>query len=277
MRAGSVLLHNELGVQQANVGDVITLGSNAMFGYEPEGFVTVTTICLDLDYVIDQVFWQHAAKFTDRLEARTFYELEYVKPAQLLRIGEHRTEMLAPWLDNLVALSLDGLSSDRFHRAQSLLSAILDVVFTFHNMETEPVGAVRPARREALHVSGLLASDLSRRWLASDLSRRWLASDLSRRWLASELAEAVYLSESQLRRVFSEAFGKPPLAYLTTLRTLRMAQLLRDTAMPIAEISFTVGWSDPDFAARQFRRYVGRSPSEYRRFEQSRNSQPYPE
>ena len=49
MRAGSVLLHNELGVQQANVGDVITLGSNAMFGYEPEGFVTVTTICLDLD------------------------------------------------------------------------------------------------------------------------------------------------------------------------------------------------------------------------------------
>lgn len=54
MRAGSVLLHNELGVQQANVGDVITLGSNAMFGYEPEGFVTVTTICLDLDYVIDQ-------------------------------------------------------------------------------------------------------------------------------------------------------------------------------------------------------------------------------
>lgn len=100
------------------------------------------------------------------------------------RIGEHRTEMLAPWLDNLVALSLDGLSSDRFHRAQSLLSAILDVVFTYHNMETEPVGAVRPARREALHVSGLLASDLSRRWLAS------------------ELAEAVYLSESQLRRVF---------------------------------------------------------------------------
>lgn len=68
VRAGSVLLHNELGVQQANVGDVITLGSNAMFGYEPEGFVTVTTICLDLDYVIDQVFWQHAAKFTDRLE-----------------------------------------------------------------------------------------------------------------------------------------------------------------------------------------------------------------
>ena len=259
VRAGSVLLHNELGVQQANVGDVITLGSNAMFGYEPEGFVTVTTICLDLDYVIDQVFWQHAAKFTDRLEARTFYELEYVKPAQLLRIGEHRTEMLAPWLDNLVALSLDGLSSDRFHRAQSLLSAILDVVFTYHNMKTDPVGAVRPARREALHVSGLLASDLSRRWLAS------------------ELAEAVYLSESQLRRVFSEAFGKPPLAYLTTLRTLRMAQLLRDTAMPIAEISFTVGWSDPDFAARQFRRYVGRSPSEYRRFEQSRNSQPYPE
>lgn len=71
MRAGSVLLHNELGVQQANVGDVITLGSNAMFGYEPEGFVTVTTICLDLDYVIDQVFWQHAAKFTDRLGVRS--------------------------------------------------------------------------------------------------------------------------------------------------------------------------------------------------------------
>lgn len=274
VRAGSAILRSKFGVQHARIGDVIALGSNTLFGYEPEGFVTVTTLYLDRDYLIDQVFWQHATKFSDRLEASEFFDLEYTEPAQFLRLGEDRAGLLMPWLDDLVALSVDGLSADRFYRAQSLLSAILDVVVphlnttgraapsAHRNVSTTSTfrhHAFRSSRPEAIYISELLTADLSRRWSAS------------------ELAEAVHLSTSQLRRVFTEAFGKPPLAYLTKLRSARMAELLRETETSVSEIAAEVGWSDPDFASRQFRRNTGVSPSEYRRSTRNGNSSPDPE
>ncbi|WP_407643708.1 helix-turn-helix domain-containing protein [Cumulibacter manganitolerans] len=48
------------------------------------------------------------------------------------------------------------------------------------------------------------------------------------------------------------------------MRTERMAGLLRTTDKPIAAIAQEVGWGDSDFAARQFHRSVGVTPSKYR-------------
>ena len=49
-----------------------------------------------------------------------------------------------------------------------------------------------------------------------------------------------------------------------------MAGLLRTTDAPIAVITREVGWRDPDFAARQFRRSVGMTPRRYRAMSQRR-------
>ncbi len=92
-----------------------------------------------------------------------------------------------------------------------------------------------------------------------------------------ELADAVHLYSSQLRRVFTDAFGKSPIAYLTMLRAERMANLSKATESPISVIAASVGWGDPDFAAQQFRRSIGITPSEYRRISQQRLSPSYPE
>lgn len=64
--------------------------------------------------------------------------------------------------------------------------------------------------------------------------------------------------------MFVDAYGKSPIAYLTMLRTEKMADLLGNSDTPIAVIARNVGWSDADFAARQFRRSVGMTPSNYR-------------
>lgn len=244
------------------MGDVIVLAANTLCGAEPEGWVTTTTLYLDRDYVIDLVFWQHAAQLTDRLDAKLFLDTRYAEPAQVLRLGEDRAGSLMPWLDELAALTADGLAPERFYRAQASLSAILDVVvprlaITGQRISTTQRSTVapstprhrsfRPLRAEARQIADLLSGELSRRWAVS------------------ELADKVHLSPSQLRRVFVEAFGKSPMAYLTMLRAERMAHLLRDTASPISVIAAEVGWDDPDFAARQFRRSLGISPSEYRR------------
>ena len=70
------------------LGDVLILGGNTLCGGEPKGHITVTTVYLDPDYVIDQVFWQYAAVLSDRLHAQQFAETIYSEPAQVVRLGE---------------------------------------------------------------------------------------------------------------------------------------------------------------------------------------------
>ncbi|MBX3195136.1 MAG: helix-turn-helix transcriptional regulator [Microbacteriaceae bacterium] len=257
VRAGGALLFSEFGIRHVNVGDVVVLAANTLCSAEPEDWVTTTTLYLHGDYLVDQVFWQFAAQFVDRFDAHRFLESYYVEPARVIRIGEDRLSLLMPWLDELAALSLDGFPPQQFYRAQSLLFAVLDVIFpcltgtgprspaTKRSTVPWPRGFV-PLRAEARHLANLLSGDLARRWSLS------------------ELANAVHLSPSQLRRVFVNAYGRSPIAYLTMLRAKRMADLLRTTDTPIAIIAATVGWGDPDFAARQFRRSIGVTRSQYR-------------
>lgn len=56
IRGGSARLFSEFGSHHVNIGDVIVLAANTLCGAEPEGWVTTTTLYLDRDYVIDQVF-----------------------------------------------------------------------------------------------------------------------------------------------------------------------------------------------------------------------------
>lgn len=136
VRQGSAILLSEFGERHIKVGDVLVLGTQTLCGTEPEGAITVTALYLDRDYVIDQIFWQHISLLTDRLDAQDFAQELYSEPAQILRLGEDRVGMLMPWLDELVALSLDGGASERFFRMQSLLFAVLDVIAPYMKTTT---------------------------------------------------------------------------------------------------------------------------------------------
>lgn len=267
IRAGSAIVFSEFGQQAVKLGDVIVLGANTLLGGEPEDRVTLTTICADTDYVIDQVFWQHVGILHDRLDAHDFAATIYTEPAQILRLGENRAGMLMPWLDELVALSVENRPVQNFYRMQALWFSVAHVIAPFIKaspIRTSPTQRATtwpttprhrrfaPLRQEARRAAELLRAELGRRWSVTDL------------------ADEVHLSKSQVGRVFVEAFGKSPIAYLTMLRTERMAALLRTTDASIAVIAEEVGWSDPDFAARQFRRSVGMTPRRYRAMGQGR-------
>lgn len=262
IRAGGAILFSEFGTQHVNIGDVVVLAANTLCGAEPEGWVTTTTLYLDRDYVIDQVFWQFAEQFTDRLDAKRFLDTRYTEPAQVLRLGEDRVGLLMPWLDELAALSMDGPAPERFYRAQALLFSVLDVIVPYLLVtEVRVTATQRTTTRPSL--------PRHRRFLALREEvrqvERLLREDYQRRWTLRELAAAVHLSPSRLGRVFGEAFGKSPIAYLAMLRAERMACLLRTTDASIAAIARQVGWSDADFAARQFRRAIGVTPRHYRK------------
>ena len=269
VRDGSAILLSEFGQQPVKPGDVILLGPNVLAGSEPEGHITVTTIYLDIDYVLDQVRWQYAAYLEDRLDAQGFADILYTEPAQNLRLGEDRAGMMLPWLDELVTLSIDGDFVSHYYRMQALWFQIAHVIAPFIKVSpvrisTSQRAYIRPTlprdRRFApLRVEVRRAATLLRRQLARRLRRQ-----LARRWKLEDLAAEVHLSPSRLSSVFVEAYGKTPLAFLTMIRAEHLAKLLRETDLTVTAAMQRVGWHSRSHATRLFREYVGVTPDHYR-------------
>ena len=88
--------------------------------------------------------------------------------------------------------------------------------------------------------------------------------DLSRPWSLRDLATTAKLSPSRLNRVFHDALGVSPIEWLIHRRVRKMTQLLRETHQPVRDIARAVGWTNQAHAAQQFRKFTGRSPTEYR-------------
>lgn len=261
VRTGSAFLFSEFGQQPVKPGDVILLGPNVLAGSEPEGHITVTTIYLDSDYVLDQVRWQYAAYLENRLDAQGFADILYTEPAQILRLGEDRAGMMLPWLDELVTLSIDGDFVSHYYRMQALWFQIAHVIAPFIK-----VSPVRISTSQRAHIRPTLPRD--RRFAPLRVEVRQAATllreQLARRWTLDDLAAEVHLSPSRLSSVFVEAYGKTPLAFLTMIRAEHLAKLLRETDLTVTAAMQRVGWHSRSHATRLFREYVGVTPGHYR-------------
>lgn len=261
VRDGSALIYSEFGERYANVGDVLLLGANVLCGARPEGHITVTTMYLNTDYVLDQLFWQYVDLLRDRFSAQRFADTIYTEPAQLMRLGEDRTGLLMPWLDELVTLSVDGQYQERFHRMQALWHSVIDQVAPFIHVSSVKTMPSQRARTRPSVPRGRRFAPLRAEARAG---QELLRERFEHPWSLPELAGAVHLSGKQLARVFVDAYGQTPLAYLTMLRVEARARLLRETDLSIAEVARRVGWASRNRAAAAFLECAGVTPARYR-------------
>lgn len=79
------------------------------------------------------------------------------------------------------------------------------------------------------------------------------------------LCRTANLSPSSLRRLFKRYTGKSPGAFIQDLRLMVAARRLLVTDARISDIAYEVGFEDPNYFSRMFRRNFGASPQEYRR------------
>ena len=78
-----------------------------------------------------------------------------------------------------------------------------------------------------------------------------------------ELARASGISETYLKRLFGERFGVPPKKYIIQMKINHAAELLRLGRYTVTQISDMSGFSDSGFFSRQFKKYMGISPSDF--------------
>ena len=77
----------------------------------------------------------------------------------------------------------------------------------------------------------------------------------------AEAMAQVPVSPNHLRRQFQRATGKTPIAYLTDLRIAEARTLLGTCGYTVREAALRVGYTDPYYFSRLFRRKTGLPPS----------------
>lgn len=93
---------------------------------------------------------------------------------------------------------------------------------------------------------------------------RWVEENLDTGLGIDTLARTTGYSRRTIELWFAERFGMTPGEYLSRRRMTRAAVLLRVTSLPVTEIATLLCHSNNQNFARAFRRFSGKSPTEYR-------------
>lgn len=95
--------------------------------------------------------------------------------------------------------------------------------------------------------------------------QEWAARHYQSEAPVAQMVALSGLPERTFKRRFAQATGMSPLEYVHTLRLEEAKQMLEAGDTPVEAIAFEVGYQDPSFFTRLFRRKVLMSPAQYRR------------
>lgn len=93
--------------------------------------------------------------------------------------------------------------------------------------------------------------------------------DCSQPWSIDALAEEIHVNASYLSHLFKEYTGQCFTDYLAELRIANAVELICTTNMGLAQIGEKVGYSDPNYFSRVFKKRRGIGPREFAKREKS--------
>ena len=144
-----------------------------------------------------------------------------------------------------------------------------ELIFALHDAPETAPALYRESLTTALAAHLTQARLFETRKLPSD-QRMVRAIDFIDAHLGDDLALATLASVAALSpyhflRRFKAETGRPPHAYVTAKRMERAKILIETTRRPIADIAWSLGYSDASRFARLFRRHMGAAPGDLRK------------
>ncbi|TCL65941.1 AraC family two component transcriptional regulator [Hydrogenispora ethanolica] len=92
----------------------------------------------------------------------------------------------------------------------------------------------------------------------------YLEEHFSKEISLEEVAEAIRISPFYLSKLFKKELGATFLDYLTALRIQQAKLILADPLSSVKDACFQVGYRDPNYFARVFKKSCGMTPTEYK-------------
>lgn len=119
------------------------------------------------------------------------------------------------------------------------------------------------AHRHALQSADAAGDQSPSIHAAIDRVERAIAANPAAQHTVAELAAQAMVSPSHFAHVFRKRTGRTPMQAVVAARLAQAQQLLRTTDLAIGQISRSVGFTDPMYFSRVFRRHLGIPPSVY--------------
>jgi AraC-like DNA-binding protein len=91
-----------------------------------------------------------------------------------------------------------------------------------------------------------------------------------------DLSRELLLSRVGLYKKMIALTGKTPIEFIRDIRMKRAIQLLEGSEMNIAEVAYEVGFNDPKYFARAFKKEYGVLPSQYAQEKRNNNGDTMP-
>ena len=163
-----------------------------------------------------------------------------------------------------VGLMEQELSRQGAHGADSIVQALLDVIFAY-------------ALREISAERGAVGAGWSRAVDDPQIRRivTLMHEQSAQPWTLEALAKHAGLSRTALAERFRDAMGDTPLNHLRTLRMQRAMRLLAETDLKLDVVSAEVGYQDAFSFSKVFKRTVGQSPKAFRQRNLAELSDPW--
>lgn len=79
-----------------------------------------------------------------------------------------------------------------------------------------------------------------------------------------DLSKGLLVGQTQLYRKLKALTGKTPTQFIHSIRLKKAVELLKTTNLNISEIAYDLGYNDPNYFSRMFRKEFGKSPGDFR-------------
>ena len=99
---------------------------------------------------------------------------------------------------------------------------------------------------------------------AVEKAKKYMEENFSKDISLEDVSMKVDISSYYFSKLFKEETGRNFIEYLTELRMEEAKRLLKETDMSMKEICGMVGYSDPNYFSRSFKKYTGVTPTEAR-------------
>lgn len=95
-------------------------------------------------------------------------------------------------------------------------------------------------------------------------SINYMRNNLEKKLSVEDLANLVYLSVSYFSKLFRQSMGMPPIDYFIHLKMQHACHLLCTTDLKIKQIAISLGYDDPYYFSRLFKKNNNCSPEAFR-------------
>lgn len=239
---GTCLHHSVTGDSRPSPGQVFLFRPGAWHGYAEANSLALYNCCFDTALLGRELAWM--------ADDQMFSKLLWSLP-------------LSPKQHGMVSLQL---SKDELREACSLLDQLQSLSSKDYLLHYgDHLGLL-------VLFLGVLARNAARTYSSSNRSThravaaalKLIDEDLTNSWTLTSLASRAHVEPTYFIRLFREAIGLPPMAYLNRRRLELATNLLRRSDVSVAEVALQAGWPDANYFSRYFNRNFGMTPTRYR-------------